>query len=203
MKPSMKSTVRRTSVSTVVAIAIMITGLVSCLAAHATEPRLCHNKSVCFPSTWCDGYCDPLCLCPDDYCCKSAPCAACGRGPWCCDDYCHKSAPCLPCTSPCLGCDNYCEKPCPACPPRLCTDVNRFSAAGVSRYAQNDTPIDATLEPRVAPRPQLFFPMPRTETSDLLPLPPVHVPVPTVDMPAPTGPVGSTVRMPTLRGPVR
>ena len=57
----------------------------------------------------------PCPCCPDDYCCKPAPCVA----PFCCcgpNDYCCKP---LPCVAPfcCCGCDDYCAKPMPCISP--------------------------------------------------------------------------------------
>lgn len=209
MKPSMKPTVRRTNVSAVVTIVIVITGLASCLAARAGEPPVCRQKSQCSQPTWCEGCCQPICCCPDDYCRKSIPCVPCLRGPWCCDDYCHKSLPCLPCTPLGRCCDDYCEKPCPACPPRLCTDLNRFRVAGASRHAELESAIDMPTpsvrrelyagpqppSPASAPLFERPNPLPR---SSLLPLPPLQA-----EMPSPTGTPDTMARRPAVNRAVR
>jgi hypothetical protein len=201
MKPSMKSTLRRSNVS--LAIVIVIAGLASCLAAYATEPLLCRQESPCCPSTWCEGCCQPICCCPDDYCPKEKPCVPCLRGPWCCDDYCRKSLPCLPCTPLGRCCDDYCDKPCPACPPRLCAAVNRCSAAGASRNTQINSPSTGPREWSTTRRPLLFPPNSSGAMNSLLPIPSLHVPALTVEIPSPTDASQSTARLPALLGPLR
>src|SRR5262245_13599890 len=80
------------------------------------------TANVCRAECWCsqlDLFCWPtFCYkcCPDNYCCKAAPCVPCLCWKGCCDSYCAKPDPCVPCVG---GGSCYCYPPKPL-PPIQC-----------------------------------------------------------------------------------